>query len=204
MGSKRMPVVDLVFWAGLVTALIGAPVIGVLWVLRDHLPSNEAVVPRSLELSPLQEKAREAAREEAREREEGRRLAESFLADVQAGRLDQAYNAFTVLEDREKIRRDDFADCLRKMPVFRNPRRSMPPEHPKGYDYYWNAESTDGEQLEIEVSVEHRLEGKSREDTALKITFFRVGHAYFYTDRRELRGSFTPLPPKRPPQQPSL
>ena len=86
---------------------------------------------------------------------DGYALAEKFLSDVQAGRLDAAYGAYTAVYNRD-MSRDEFEAYIRKQPGLKEPIPRLKGEvwesRPFGnYKYECEAPSRDGRRVWVEI-----------------------------------------------------
>ncbi len=180
MGTmKRTELRRVVLWAALVTVLLGGTIALITWPFRDYLLTTYARRPEpSGKSKPFTEEdkawfEREAQRVRRQHNQNrGRLLAESFVADVQAGYLDRTYDAFAVYGDGAKMGREAFVSLLRKQPRFSNPQLPMRIELTEGGErcfYSCNAFAEDGTVVQLWVGV--MLEGEP------KLKYFRVGNA---------------------------
>jgi hypothetical protein len=112
------------------------------------------------------------------ELEQGRLLAESFLADVQGDRLDPAYAVFTAASFTElrkpDLGRDEFARRIKQL-RFKKPRLpfqgKVTESPPYGcYIYRCKAESDEGEEVDVVIVVMSK-------DGALKVCNYAVNDA---------------------------
>jgi hypothetical protein len=94
---------------------------------------------------------------QAREREQGRLMAEAFLADVGGNRLDKAHDTYTAVWNRD-VGREAFAAVIRKQPSFKNPQLPLRGEvlesPPYGtYKYICQAEAEGERVAEVAIMV---------------------------------------------------
>jgi hypothetical protein len=166
--------------AVLATAIVTA-VFVVIWPVRQYLlrASQPALSP---EPSPEEMRPHiEAAQQRQRVLTEGRQVAETFLAAIQSGRLEQTYDSFGIFfSDEERIGREELVALLREQPTLRNVgplRQTGIVDSPPFYVYYWGAETEGGKAVDVEVWV------ATDEDASLRVVNFVVDNVHVTASR---------------------
>jgi hypothetical protein len=99
-------------------------------------------------------------------------IAERFLADVLANRLDAAYDALSA-EWKEKAGREGFTRVVRQQPKFKNPRLPFSCDvYESNYTYIYRcqADSEEGKVLEVEIMV-----GRNHLNPSFRVCDYQVG-----------------------------